>query len=79
MASLSSKLSPKDKVALATFYETETYGSLKRLLKLAQANCAQGALNALDFNQVKWLQGQHVGLELLEKEMDTIHKWSQQR
>lgn len=77
MASIFSKLAPKDRQVLATFYEQETYNSLKKLLKLIKDNSAQHAINAIDFHQVKWLQGQHTAIELLEKELEKIFEWSQ--
>ena len=76
MASISSRLSPKDKMALATFFETDAYGSLKKLFKLIKTNTADSTLNAIDMHNLKWLQGQHVAIEKLEKEMEIIHTWS---
>lgn len=77
MASISSKLALKDKEALALLYEQEVYTSFKKLLKLIKSNSAEHAINALDFHQVKWLQGQHTAIELLEQEFEKIHTWSQ--
>lgn len=79
MASISSKLGPKHKMNIATLCETETYDSIKALLKLVKANTATRAIDAVDFHQVKWLQGQHVAIELLEKEFEKIHEWSKKR
>lgn len=79
MASISSKLAPKHKQNLATVWETESKESLIALFKLIKANVANKSINALDFNQVKWLQGQYTGIELLEKELEAIHSWSQKR
>lgn len=79
MASISSRLGPKDKQTLALFYETEAYTSLKKLLKLVKDNSAKNAINALDFHQVKWLQGQHTAIELLEAELTKIHELDQKR
>jgi len=79
MASISSKLAPKHKQNLATIWESENKDSLKALFKLLKDNSAKHAIDALDFHQVKWLQGQHVAIELLEKELDKILAWSQKR
>lgn len=79
MASIFSKLAPKHKQNLATLWETQSKESLLALLNLIKANVANHSINALDFNQVKWLQGQYTGMELLEKELEKIHEWSQKR
>lgn len=79
MASISSKLAPKHRQNLATLWETETKESLKALFKLLRSNTADKSINALDFNQVKWLQGQYTAIELLEKELEANHSWSQKR
>lgn len=78
MASISSKLAPKHKETLATFWQSDK-DALKALFKLLKANTATHAINALDFHQVKWLQGQHTAIELLEKELEKIDEWSQKR
>jgi hypothetical protein len=79
MASISSKLAPKHKQNLASLWETESKEALKALFKLLKSNTAHHAINAMDFHQVKWLQGQHTAIELLEKEFEAIHSWSQKR
>lgn len=76
MASISSKLAPKHKQTLATIWQTEG-DSLKALFKLIKLNTAEHAINAVDFHQIKWLQGQHTAIELLEKEFEKIDEWSQ--
>jgi hypothetical protein len=72
--SIISKLTPKDRKALALFYETEVYSSLAKLLKLAKANAAEKSLEAIDWQQVKHLQGQKHALDSLEQVIKEIHK-----
>jgi hypothetical protein len=79
MASISSKLAPKHKQNLATLWETESKDALKALFKLLKSNIADKSINAVDFHQVKWLQGQYTAVESLEKEFEAIHSWSQKR
>jgi hypothetical protein len=76
MASISSKLAPKHKQTLATLWETESKEALIALFKLLKGNAANHSINAVDFHQVKWLQGQHTAIESLEKEFEAIHSWS---
>lgn len=78
MASISSKLAPKHKQALATLWQRDKE-SLKALFKLLKENTANHAINAVDYHQVKWLQGQHTMIEGLEKEFEKIDEWSQKR
>lgn len=78
MATISSKLAPKHKQALASVWQSDK-DSFKALFKLLKANSANHAINAVDFYQVKWLQGQHTAIELLEKEFEKIDEWSQKR
>lgn len=78
MASISSKLAPKHKETLASFWQQDR-DAFMALSKLIKANIADKAINAVDFHQVKWLQGQHTALELLEKEFEKIDDWSQKR
>lgn len=75
--SVISRLTPKDKKALALFYETETYSSLIKLLKLVKANAASKALSAVDFSEVKQLQGQKAALDRLEEELKSNYKLNQ--
>lgn len=78
MASISSKLAPKHKERLATIWESDKE-SLQALFKLLTRSAADHSINAVDFHQVKWLQGQHTAIESLEKEFEAIHSWSQKR
>lgn len=78
MASISSKLAPKHKETLASFWQQDK-DALIALFKLLKANSANHAINAVDFHQIKWLQGQHTAIELLEKEFEKIDEWSQKR
>lgn len=75
--SVVSKLPPKDKKALALFYETESYGSLIKLLILVKTNAASKALESIDFNQLKHFQGQKHALDRLEDELKENYKLSQ--
>lgn len=75
--SIVSRLTPKDKKALALFYETETYSSFIKLLKLVKANAATKALTAVDFYEVKQLQGQKAALDRLEEELKSNYKLDQ--
>lgn len=77
MSSIVSRLAPKDKKALALFYETDTYSSLKKLVGLVRGNAATKSLNALDFLEVKHLQGQNHGLMSLLDEIEKIYKAEQ--
>lgn len=79
MSSIVSKLTATDKKALALFYETPTYSSFLKLLKLAKANAAMKCLDAIDFNQVKHLQGQKAALEAIEGALKEIYKLDQKR
>lgn len=79
MGSIVDKLSQKDRQILALFYETESYTALKKLFKLVKNNTASRTINAIDFHQVKWLQGQYTAVERLEEELDKIHKLDQKR
>lgn len=78
MASISSKLAPKHKETLASFWQKDS-DALKALFKLLKENTAQKAIDAVDFHQIKWLQGQHTMIEGLEKEFEIIDDWSQKR
>lgn len=78
MASISSKLAPKHKQSLATFWQKDR-DSLKALFKLLKENTANKSINALDYHQVKWLQGQYTAIEMLEKEFEKIDEWSKKR
>lgn len=77
MSSIVSKLTPKDKKALALFYETETYNSFIKLIKIVKANAASKALSAVDFYEVKQLQGQKAALDRLEEELRENYKQDQ--
>ncbi len=77
MSSVVSRLSPKDKRVLALFYETATYMSLKKLVKMVRANAATKCLTATDFLEVKHLQGQEHALAVLLNEIEKIHKADQ--
>lgn len=77
MGTIVSKLTPKDKKALAHFFETDAYSALKKLMSLAKANAAEKALKAFDFNEVKHLQGQNHALEALEETLEKVYKLDQ--
>lgn len=75
--SVVSRLAPKDRKALALFYETETYNSLKKLVGMVRANAAKKCLTATDFLEVKHLQGQEHALAVLLDELSKIYKSDQ--
>lgn len=79
MSSIVSRLSPKDKKALALFYETDTYTSLKKLISMVRGNAASRCLTAVDFLEVKHLQGQEHVLKVLLEEIGRIYKAEQKR
>lgn len=79
MSSVVSRLAPKDRKALALFYETETYTSLKKLISQVRGNAAKKCLTAFDFLEVKHLQGQEHALKVLLDEIEKIHKSDQKR
>lgn len=76
MASISSKLAPKDKQALATLYEGETYNSLLKLINLIKANAAEQALNSPNHENTRWLAGQAYACDRLPEEFKQISEWS---
>lgn len=75
--SIVSKLPPKDKRALALFYETESYNSFIKLLRLVKSNAATKALESVDFSQLKHFQGQKHALDRLEEELKSNYKITQ--
>lgn len=77
MATVSSKLAPKHKQNIASMWETDTKESLKALFKLIKENTAAQAINSQAHEHTRWLAGQHVAIELLEKEFDKLQEWSQ--
>lgn len=76
MASISSKLAPKHKQALATLYEGETYQSLLKLLELVRTNASEQALNSPNHEQTRFLAGQAYACDRLPDEFKKIAEWS---
>lgn len=72
--SVVSRLSPKDRKALADFYGTDTHTALLHLNKLVKANAGLQALKATDYLGVKYLQGQKSALEEQEAEIYKVYK-----
>lgn len=76
MASISSKLAPKHKQALATLYEGETYQALLKLIDLIKANASEQALNSPNHETTRWLAGQAYAMDRLPEEFKRIAEWS---
>lgn len=72
--SVVSRLSPKDKKALADFYGTDTHTALLHLNRLVKANAAERSLKALDYLEVKHLQGQKAAIDRQEEEIHKLYK-----
>lgn len=77
MRSVVHRLPPKDKTALAHFYETDGYKALIKLMKMMKANSATHCLTAPDFETVRHLQGQEFSLKELEKLLEEVYKTEQ--
>lgn len=77
MKSIVHRLTPKDKRALALFYETDAYLALNKLMKVMIANAAKHCLSAPDFLVVKDLQGQERSLKELKNVLEEIYKLDQ--
>lgn len=79
MSTIVSRLASKDRKALALLYETDTYGSLKKLINMVRSNAAKKCLTAVDFSEVKQLQGQEHALAVLLDEIEKVYKADQKR
>lgn len=79
MRSIIHRLTPKDKAALALFYETDAQKALGKLIKVMQANAAKHCLSAANFETVRHLQGQEFSLGELEKLLAEVYKTEQKR
>lgn len=77
VGSIISKLSPKDKKLLSEFHGTDTHLALLHLNKLVKANAADKGLTAVDFFEVKHLQGQKAALDRQEEELNKLYKATQ--
>lgn len=77
MRSIVHRLTPKDKKALALFYETDAYLALMKLIKAMTANAATHSLAATDWEAVKLLQGQAFSLKELKRLLEEINKLDQ--
>lgn len=77
MRSIVHRLTPKDKKALALFYETDAYLALMKLIKAMTANAATHSLTATDWEAVKLLQGQAFSLKELKRLLEEINKLDQ--
>lgn len=76
MASISSKLAPKHKQTLASFWQKDK-DSFVALAKLIQANAAAQALNSQSHENTRHLAGQALAIDLLVQEFEKIDAWSQ--
>lgn len=74
--SVVSRLSPKDKLALATFYDTPAHVALVKLLKLVKANAATQSLKSTNWDGVVYQQGTHSAIQTLQ---DTLKKIYEQK
>lgn len=77
MRSIVGKLAPKHRQRLALLHETETQDSLEALIKLMRDNCGRHSLQAIDWDGVKYLQGQALGLKMLVELLKEIHEKEQ--
>lgn len=77
MKSIIHKLTPKDKKALALFYDTDAYLALSKLIKAMTGNAANLSLNATDWEAVKLLQGQAFSLKELRRLLEEVYKSEQ--
>lgn len=75
--SVISKLPPKDKKALALFFETDGYAGLRKLVNLVRKNAADQALRSPDHETTKWLQGQAYACDRLIDEIEKNYKLDQ--
>lgn len=58
MKSTIEQLTPKDRVALAHWYGTESFNALKKLLQFEIDGLGKDALASLDHEQTRFLSGQ---------------------
>lgn len=77
MKSIVHRLTPKDKKALALFYETDAHSAMNKLVKVMTANAAALSLTASDWEAVKLLQGQAFSLKELMRLLEEIYKSDQ--
>lgn len=77
MSTIVSRLAPKDKRALALFYETDGYIGLKKLVNLVKKNAADQALKSPNHETTKWLQGQAYTCDRLIDELEKVYKSEQ--
>lgn len=73
MRSIANRLTPKDKKALALFYQTDAQRALSKLMKMMVGNAAKHCLSAPDFMVVKHLQGQEFSLRELDKLLKEVY------
>lgn len=67
----------KKRERLCHLVETEDYEVLKEAIELLRLNAAKWALDAQDFPEVKFLQGQAHGLKMLHQNLKELHKKQQ--
>lgn len=77
MKSIVHRLTPKDKKALALFYDTDAYVALSKLIKAMTTNAAGLSLTATDWEAVKLLQGQAFSLKELKRLIEEVYKLDQ--
>lgn len=77
MSTVIDTLSGKEKQLLRALYETEHYNALKSLIEATRINIATQALDAEDFGQLKFMQGQAYALKALHGKIKDFYKESE--
>ena len=67
-------LSPKDRAALARWYDSDSYKALAKLLELERLEIAKGLLIEKETNTIVFHQGQADGLKRLHQTIRELHK-----
>lgn len=63
----------KKREMLCRLFETEEYAVLKEAIQLLRENAGVWALDAMNFEEVKHLQGQAHGLKMLHQNIKLLH------
>lgn len=74
MKSTVEQLTPKDRKALALFYETDAYNALKRFAELEVSALGVDALSQTEITQVHYLRGRATWASELCKLIREIYK-----
>ena len=73
MKSTVEQLSPNQRQALVSFYETDTYKALKRLIELERLELAKDHVDVTEIGQIRYLSGQAAGLKKLVKTLRQLY------